>query len=313
MPVEPSSVSLISPAKINLGLRIVARRPDGYHDIESAFQMVSLADEIVLTATDGAVTCVVKGADLPTDQRNLAVKAALALKAHAGERRGAHISITKRIPVAAGLGGGSSNAAVTLLGLQRLWGLKIPGDVLHSLAASLGADVPFFLSTAAAWVEGKGDRLTPIPPLEGLGIVLVKPDFSVSTAWAYGEVTFGLTRATKALTMLRFLLEKKKFPEIGPYLHNDFEPLVERVYPKISSIRAALRDHGALGAALSGSGPTVFGLFPNSARAVASDLTRPGWFTVATEPITAWPEIMFAPVETGGQGGLSSLDGLPEG
>jgi 4-diphosphocytidyl-2-C-methyl-D-erythritol kinase len=311
--VEPPSIRLISPAKINLGLRIVARRPDGYHDIESAFQMVSLADDIVLTATDGGVACEVKGADLPTDERNLAVKAALALKAHAGKQHGAHISITKRIPVAAGLGGGSSNAAVTLLGLQRLWGLKLPPDVLHSLAASLGADVPFFLTAAAAWAEGKGDRLTPLPPLEGLGVVLVKPDFSVSTAWAYREVTFGLTGAAKALTMLRFLLEKKQFPEIGPYLHNDFEPLVERVHPKVSTIRAALRDQGALGVALSGSGPTVFGLFLDSARAVASELARFGWFTVATEPITAWPEMLLAPVETSGQGNVSSSGGFTEG
>ena len=294
------SIRLLSPAKINLGLRVVARRPDGYHDIESAFQMVSLADEIVLTAKEGPVTCEVEGAELPTDEENLAVKAALALKSHQGVEGGVHIAISKRIPVSAGLGGGSSNAAAMLLGLRKLWGLDISDGELHTLAARLGADVPFFLASPAAWAEGKGERLSPLPPLEGLSVVLVKPDVSVSTAWAYGEVTFGLTRAEKALSMLRFLLEMKRFQEIGPYLHNDFESLVEGVHPDIRTIRAALRDHGALGAALSGSGPTVFGLFLDSARAVVSSLERPGWFIVATEPVTDWPEMLFAPVKTKG-------------
>jgi 4-diphosphocytidyl-2-C-methyl-D-erythritol kinase len=302
--VGSSSLKLLSPAKINLGLRVLARRADVYHDIESAFQMVSLADEVVLTEQEEAVTCRVVGADLPTDDKNLAVKAALALKNHAGQQGGVHIEITKRIPVAAGLGGGSSNAAVTLLGLQRMWGLDLTRRELFGLGASLGADVPFFLSSSAAWAEGRGDELTPLPALEGLGLVLVNPGFQVSTAWAYGEVTFGLTRAEKALSMLRFLLEKKRFSEIGPHLYNDFESVVERAHPVIQEIRAALREHGALGATLSGSGPTVFGLFPDAAPAVASKIARPGWFAASTEPITDWPDMLFAPVETRGPGGM---------
>ena len=164
-------------------------------------------------------------------------------------------------------------------------------------------DVPFFLTAAAAWAEGKGDTLAPLPPLEGLGIVLVNPGFPVSTAWAYGKVTFGLTKATKALSMLRFLLEMKRFTEIGPHLHNDFEPLVERSYPDVAMIKEALSEGGALGVALSGSGPTVFGLFPDAVPAdVTSGLARPGWTVVATEPITDWEKVFVVPLETAGDG-----------
>ncbi len=301
--MDASSLSLRSPAKINLGLRVVARRPDGYHDIESALQMVALADEIVLTPQEERITCEVAGADLPADEDNLAVRAAHVLKAHAGVDRGVHITLRKRIPVGAGLGGGSSNAAAVLLGLRRLWDLAVPQEALVALGASLGADVPFFLTAAAAWAEGKGDALAPLPPLEGLGIVLVNPGFPVSTSWAYGEVTFGLTKATKALSMLRFLLEMKRFTEIGPYLHNDFEPLVERSYPDVAMIKEALSEGGALGVALSGSGPTVFGLFPDAVPAdVTSGLARPGWTVVATEPITDWEKVFVVPLETAGDG-----------
>jgi 4-diphosphocytidyl-2-C-methyl-D-erythritol kinase len=301
--VDATSLSLRSPAKINLGLRVVARRPDGYHDIESALQMVALADDIVLTRQEGRITCDVADADLPTDEDNLAVRAARALKAHAGVDRGVHIALRKRIPVGSGLGGGSSNAAAVLVGLQRLWGLDVSREALVELGASLGADVPFFLTSAAAWAEGKGDALTALPPLEGLGIVLVNPGFPVSTAWAYNEVTFGLTTAEKALSMLRFLLEMKRFTEIGPYLHNDFEPLIERSYPEVGIIRAALIEGGALGVALSGSGPTVFGLYPDAVPAdVTSGLARPGWTVVATEPITDWEKMFVVPLETAGDG-----------
>lgn len=301
--MDASSLSLRSPAKINLGLRVVARRPDGYHDIESALQMVALADEILLTPREERITCEVSGADLPADEHNLAVRAAHALRAHAGEDRGVHITLRKRIPVGSGLGGGSSNAAAVLVGLARLWDLNLPREVLLALGASLGADVPFFLTAAAAWAEGKGDTLTPLPPLEGMGIVLVNPGLSVSTAWAYREVTFGLTTAGKALSMLRFLLEMKRFTEIGPYLHNDFEPLVERSYPEVGIIRAALKEVGALGVALSGSGPTVFGLFPDTVPPdVTSDVARHGWTVVATEPITDWEKMFVVPLETAGDG-----------
>lgn len=301
--VDAPSLVLRSPAKVNLGLRVIAKRPDGYHDIESAFQMISLADEITLTLQEGLVSCEVSGASLPTDEANLAVKAAQALKAHAGVDSGVDISLKKRIPLGSGLGGGSSNAAAVLLGLNRLWDLSMDQEALVELGAALGADVPFFLTAAAAWAEGKGDELTPLPPLEGLSIVLVNPGFSVSTAWAYGEVTFGLTKAAEALSMLRFLLEMRRFKEIGPYLHNDFEPIVEQTYPEVSMIRAALREGGAFGVALSGSGPTVFGLFPEAA-SVESTLAvaRPGWTVTAIEPITDWERAFFVPLETAGEG-----------
>ncbi len=279
----------------------MGRRPDGYHNIETALQMVSLADEIVLTVRDGPITCEVGGAELPTDESNLAVRAARALKDRAGVDAGVHIAIRKRIPAAAGLGGGSSNAAVTLLGLKRLWGLEVSEAELLEVGSALGADVPFFLTAAAAWAQGRGDELTPLPPLEGAQVVLVTPRVSVATAWAYSHVTFGLTRAEKALTMLRFLLEKKQFSDIGPYLHNDFETLIERAHPEVTTIRAALRARGAFGVALSGSGPTVFGLFPEAASAAASEIARPGWYTVAAEPITDWPEFLCAQVETRGR------------
>lgn len=301
--MEALTLKLKSPAKINLGLRVAGLRPDGYHDIESALQMVSFGDEIALTSQRGGVSCEVTGAELPADERNLAVRAALRLKARARSGQGVHIALTKRVPIAAGLAGGSSNAAAVMLGLCRLWGLDISRQELLEIGAELGSDVPFFLTSAAAWAEGRGEVLSPLPPLEGMGIVLVNPGFQVSTSWAYREVNFGLTSAEKALNMLRFLLEKRRFTEIGPYLHNDFESLVEGAHPDIGAIRAALRAQGALGVALSGSGPTVFGLFPEAASAAAASLARPGWSTVATVPITDWPGALFAPLETTGQGG----------
>jgi 4-diphosphocytidyl-2-C-methyl-D-erythritol kinase len=284
---------LRSPAKVNLGLRIVERRPDGYHSIETALQMVSLADEIVLRLSEGPITCSVQGAELPTDQENLAVRAAYALRRLSGTQAGVHISLTKRIPVGAGLGGGSGNAAAVLLGLMKLWALDLSHQRLLELGASLGSDVPFFLTAASAWAEGRGEVLTPLPPMEGMAFVLATPPFRVSTEWAYPRVTFGLTRAEKALSILRLLLEKKRFTEVGPYLHNDFEPLIERAYPEIGVIRAEMLEQGALGVALSGSGPTVFGLFPDAAWAARVDLGRPSWTISVAEPVRDWPGVFF--------------------
>ena len=246
-----------APAKINLTLRVIKRRADGYHEITTVMQAVDLSDRIILDDADDLELCC-GAADLPTDARNLALQAALALRQAAGVARGARIELDKRIPVAAGLGGGSANAAGVLVGLNRLWGLRWSVERLDEIAATLGSDVPFFLRGGAALGTGRGEKLAALPA-RSLALVLVNPRFPSSTAEMYGRLTPAMYSDGAATRGLAGSLRRSP-ARIAASLYNGMEAAAAGVFPQIAQMRAALLAAGALGALMSGSGPTVFGV-----------------------------------------------------
>jgi 4-diphosphocytidyl-2-C-methyl-D-erythritol kinase len=270
-------LELNAAAKVNLALEVLKRRPDGYHEIATVMQTVDLSDRLVLEDSD-ALEVRTSAPGVPTDERNLAYRAAAALRSAAGISRGARITLDKRIPVAAGLGGGSTDAAATLIGLNRLWGLRWPEGRLEELAVGLGMDVPFFLRGGAALATGRGERLAPLGSTV-LGLVLVNPRFAVSTAEMYGRVTPAMysdgARAQEAADALR----THRPGRVAASLYNGLEAAARASYPQIGQMQAALVAAGALGAAMSGSGPTVFGVARSweQARQIRARVARGSW------------------------------------
>ena len=254
-------IHLRAPAKLNLYLRVLGKRPDGYHEIETLFERIDLADElsfgaapsgIALTCTDPALSC---GED------NLIVKAARLLQVVTGTSQGVRIHLVKRVPVAAGLGGGSSNAATALLGLNRLWQLGLPHARLMELAAQLGSDIPFFLSEAAFGVGcGRGERCEPLADVPPLAHVLVVPAERLSTKEIYANSRFNLTAPKPSIRMVQHALCNGSLSELAKGLWNDLEPEAIRRCPLIATIQSSLRALGCLAARVSGSGSSVFGL-----------------------------------------------------
>jgi 4-diphosphocytidyl-2-C-methyl-D-erythritol kinase len=266
--MEGHGVRMASPAKINLGLRILGKRPDGYHAIESIFQMLDLCDWLSFRPNaEGLIHLTCPASDLPTDERNLVVRAAHLLRQTTHVRQGVHITLENRIPIAAGLGGGSSNAATTLLSLNRLWGLNCPIATLHMLAAQLGSDVPFFLNGPTALVEGRGEVLSPLPPPAPWAGVLVNPRFGIPAGWAYAQFVGPSSATDHTMGTIQQALRTQDLELLAAAVVNDLEPGVGAVYPVIHAMQSALR---AMGAAtfMSGSGPTVCGLFHASADVV---------------------------------------------
>ena len=256
-----NSLTLSCPAKVNLYLKVVGRRPDGYHDLVTVMQPLTLADELILTlgAADIILDC--NRPDLPVDKNNLAIRAALAFQEATSESFGMHLRLTKNIPVAAGLGGGSSDAAGVLRGLNRLRGQPLDDNRLRQVARSLGADVPFFLLNGPALAQGIGDRLSPLK-LPTDWFVLVNPGFPVSTAWVYASLkpTFEAPDET--------FLNRLAYEHPARWLHNDLESVTLNRYPTLADLKQFLLTEGALGTLMSGSGPTVFGLFSEEGMAV---------------------------------------------
>ena len=264
-------MEILSHAKINLFLRIVGRRPDGYHDLVSLMCPVSLYDRMTVVCDGGwkgvSVRC--DHPDVPRDTDNLAGKAALAFQELYGRRTGremggVRITIQKKIPVGAGLGGGSSNAASVLTALNRHFGRPLPRDDILDAAAGIGADVPFFIDCQPALATGIGDRLTPCPGLPGYALLLVNPGFSVSTASVYKSLNLALTNCKKKHNYFNF---KAQFFDVERHLCNDLESVAAVKFPEIFDIKAELKSAGAINALMSGSGPTVFGLFSGAAAA----------------------------------------------
>lgn len=268
---------LSAAAKVNLALEILGRRPDGYHELATVMQTVDLSDRLVLEEADG-LDLVATTPGIPTDRTNLAWRAAEALREASGVGRGARITLDKRIPVAAGLGGGSADAAAVLLGLDRLWGLRWPRQRLAEVAATLGMDVPFFLRGGAALATGRGEALTPLAGGR-LALVLVNPQFPVRTAEAYARVTPAMYSDGSRARQMVEALGRGRAELVAASLYNGLEAAVRPVYPEIERLKAALLAAGALGAAMSGSGPTVFGIARSfeHARQVRARLTRGSW------------------------------------
>ncbi|HEY0081900.1 MAG TPA: 4-(cytidine 5'-diphospho)-2-C-methyl-D-erythritol kinase [Pyrinomonadaceae bacterium] len=285
-----ASFTLPSFAKINLTLRIHGRRADGYHEIETVFQTVTLHDRLTFTAHDGEgrleLACDAPG--VPCDESNLVHRAGTALCARYGTTRGARVNLEKRIPAGGGLGGGSSNAAVALVGLARLWRIETDRRALAEIGASLGADVPFFLTGGTALGTGRGTDIHPLADVPPQQLLIVTPRVRVSTAEAYKSLNaHALTKAVSPANLTVSRARAEISGSLQAALWNDFEPVVYRLHPEIERVRDALVAAGAGGALLSGSGASVFGLFENVRerdRAQGSLRVEAGWqvFACAT-------------------------------
>ncbi len=279
-----NAVKLSAPAKINYRLDVIRRRPDNYHDLRMVMQRIALHDEIEisLSAPPGIrVSCNRDG--VPSGPANIAWRAAEALFSRTNAEVGVDIFISKNIPVAAGLGGGSSNAATVLMGLNELLGLRLPDSELMSIGLKLGADVPFFIFRKTALAEGVGERLTEIEGLPQAWLVLVNPNIHVSTAWVYQNLQ--LTKDKVVDTLPKFC---NRVSDICSILLNDLEPVTIGRFPVIREIKELLLEKGAGGVLMSGSGPTVFAVFEteNDARKCHAEISGAStWFSTVTHTI----------------------------
>jgi len=271
-------------AKINIGLHVLGKRPDGYHNIETIFRLIDLYDDLEFVQDDEGIAFT---SDLPllsNDNTNLCIRAANLLRDLTGIHMGVEITLKKRIPLGAGLGGGSSDAAAVLKGLTKLWALDISTEELQTISATLGSDVPFFFTSQTAYATGRGERLTPFTVQIPYWILVVTPDIHVSTAWAYSNVRL---QQPQNRPDLRGLLETAidKPAILRADLANDFEESVFREFSEISKLKKKLLKEGAEFALMSGSGSSVFGFFSSEAKAkhLKSELSS-RCFVSITEP-----------------------------
>jgi 4-diphosphocytidyl-2-C-methyl-D-erythritol kinase len=279
-------LTLTAAAKVNLTLEVLGKRTDGYHEVATVMQTIDLTDRLTLEDAD-ALTLTTTTPDVPADGTNLALRAAAALCESAKIDRGVRVRLDKRIPVAAGLGGGSSDAAAVLLGLNRLWGLRWPVERLAEVAATLGSDVPFFLTGGVALGTGRGERLTPVTGM-AMALVLVNPGVPLSTAAVYGRVTPGMySDGSRAQTAIGALRTRNPF-KVAASLYNGLEAAAEGAFGDLARLRAALMSAGALGSLMSGSGPTVFGVARSfeQARQIRARLTRASWRSWAVRTVS---------------------------
>ncbi len=247
-------------AKINLTLDVLGKRPDGYHEVEMVMQSIGLYDCLEFTPVSEGITILVEGGDLPAGEDNLVHRAASCIRTHGGIRNGIEIRLKKSIPVAAGLGGGSADAAATLAGLNTIWGLGLTLRELMLLGEQLGSDVPFCLMEGTALARGRGEKLMRLPPCPSLGLVLVKPSFGVSTAAVYQACSPGKLKNKPGSGDMVEAIKKRDPGVIAERLYNALEPVTFAMHPEVLVIKEKLLEAGALGALMSGSGPTVFGL-----------------------------------------------------
>ncbi|MGZ3594275.1 MAG: 4-(cytidine 5'-diphospho)-2-C-methyl-D-erythritol kinase [Syntrophales bacterium] len=259
-------ISKLAPAKVNLYLRVLGKRSDGFHDISTLMQRISLYDELIFTRTDHGIRLSCPGSTIPEDNNNIVYRAADALLSRLPHPPGIHITIRKRIPVGAGLGGGSSNAATALVTLNELMDFHYNTDDLMKIGAKLGADVPFFIFGRTAWASGIGDRLRIAENIPPLWFVLINPGFEISTKAVYESLNLRLTKR----------VVNYKCPvlctvdEIVKGLHNDLELVTLVLHPILRYFKNILVQNGALGALMSGSGPTVMGIFMDEEGAIAA-------------------------------------------
>jgi 4-diphosphocytidyl-2-C-methyl-D-erythritol kinase len=268
---SPSEITVFAPAKINLILRILDRRPDGFHNLWSIMQTVALDDEVSIKICadrqDIQLRC--DATHLAADQSNLVYRAAAEVLARAQQSIGLEIDLRKRIPMGAGLGGGSSDAAATIIGLNRLLQLEWSPTQMADVGQSLGSDVPFFLFAPSAVVAGRGETVRPVVVEGARWVVLVNPGFGVNTKWAY-QVLAATRTAVTPLSLVQRELDRQSrvsWDQLIDAAENDFEAPVFAAHGKLREIKKILQAHGAEIALLSGSGATVFGVFVDEAHA----------------------------------------------
>ncbi|MBM4327215.1 MAG: 4-(cytidine 5'-diphospho)-2-C-methyl-D-erythritol kinase [Deltaproteobacteria bacterium] len=278
------SIRVRAPAKINLFLRVLKRREDGYHELETLFQAIDLWDELVVRKGVSRSRLEVPGRPDLERADNLVLKALLWLEKRTEARRPVDIRLMKRIPVAAGLGGGSSDAAATLLAVCRLFDLPLTEQDLLDGARELGADVSFFLKGGTAVGEGIGDRLTPAQLSLDYELVLLNPGFAVSTAAVYREFSRTLTEGERRSTLWKLL---RKGCSVSCLLHNDLQSVAEKLYPEIAQAQAFAREAASDAVLMSGSGPTVFGLVDREAQQIRAVRRRlpAQWTMTLTKPV----------------------------
>ncbi|TYP51656.1 4-(cytidine 5'-diphospho)-2-C-methyl-D-erythritol kinase [Thermosediminibacter litoriperuensis] len=257
-------VELEARAKINLTLDVLYKRPDGYHEVEMIMQTISLKDRIVITLLPGRDIRIVNSCrELPDGEDNLAFKAAKLMMDEFGLDAGVEIKLFKEIPIAAGLAGGSADAAAVLEGLNELFGLRLSKEALMRLGERIGADVPFCSMGGTALARGKGEQLTPLPPVPPMSLLLVKPPFAVSTKEVYSRLNIKSIKKRPDTEAVIKSIEKGDVDGISQGLCNVLEEVTFAQHPELEIIKAWLVERGALGSLMSGSGPTVYGIFEN--------------------------------------------------
>jgi 4-diphosphocytidyl-2-C-methyl-D-erythritol kinase len=271
-------------AKINLGLFVLRKRPDGYHDIATVFHRIDLFDEITFMESK-AISVSSNEPAAPGGDQNICFKAARLLQGSIGTRAGVAVTLNKKIPVGAGLGGGSSDAATVLSTLPSFWNASVSGDLLRQLAIQLGSDVPFFLLSGSAFASGRGENLEPMILDIPFTILLCHPNVHISTAWAYAHLH--LASQETEMDVARIVTTGMTNPGwLRENLRNDFEPVVFDAYPEVGRLKETMLRGGAAYASLSGSGSSVYGLFPDAepAAALGHSLALVGYRTFLTPP-----------------------------
>jgi 4-diphosphocytidyl-2-C-methyl-D-erythritol kinase len=293
---SPKCITVYAPAKVNLYLRVTGRRPDGYHDLVSIMQALDLYDEVEVERTGQGISVTCDEPGVPDGPGNIAYRAAEALMDRCPKDAGVSVRIKKNIPSAAGLGGGSSDGAAVMRAMQLLFGLDIPREEMFKIAATVGADLPFFLGWPTALAEGIGDILSPLDPPPLTWVVLVNPGIEVPTGWVYANLNLGLTKSSinTKLPQPDGWAEDRSL--IGPSLYNDLESVTVGRYPEIAKIKSELIDLGADGALMSGSGSTVFGLYGSEKAAMSAhdSIEAPGIRVIVTRTISRWPDARAA-------------------
>ncbi|MDL2280477.1 4-(cytidine 5'-diphospho)-2-C-methyl-D-erythritol kinase [Selenomonadales bacterium OttesenSCG-928-I06] len=262
-------LSIKAYAKINLAIDVIRKRPDNYHEVKMIMQSIDLFDIINLKDYDNDIKITSENKDVPLDETNLAYKAAQILKEYTNISQGVQINIDKKIPIAAGLAGGSADAAAVLIGLNKLWNLNLDLDILMKLGATLGSDVPFCLKGGTILATGRGEILTPLNNLPDLFVILVKPKFDVSTAWVYNNFARNKVKKTPNIENMIIGLKENNITKIVENSANVLESVTIEKYPEIEKIKEILNNEESLLTLMSGSGPTVFALIDNLAKATA--------------------------------------------
>lgn len=276
-------VKLKSYAKINLCLYVLKKRKDGYHEIFTVMQAIELCDEIFLSKISKGIKIECDDPEVPANSSNLAYKSAKFLLNEAKINSGVKIRIKKKIPVGSGLGGGSSNAAFTLMGLNRLFDLKFTRKKLHRIAEKVGSDVPFFLYSGQAVARGRGEKIKEIKLPKDYWIVLVKPNFKILTPNIYKKIKIDLTKEKKKI---KISFKKEDFFALLKKWRNDLEREVEKIFPQIEEIKDSLQEIGAIKVSMSGSGPTVYGIFEKKPKnKEVKKSFRGDWQIFMTRPI----------------------------
>lgn len=259
-------LEICSNAKINIGLYVLSKLKDGYHEIITLFQQIDLYDTLTFIKSNQGLKIITKHQQIPTGRENLIWKAFHLFKEKAEVRGGFEVHLKKRIPMGGGLAGGSSNAAVTLLAANKLWDNPLQKSELMKIAAQLGADVPFFIFDASAIGRGKGDILEQVNYNKNWWIVLLCPEVSISTKWVYSQTKFILTKIKK-ITNFRTLFENFDGNDLQDNVYNELEEIVFKRYPFLEMLKNQLKEMGAFYVSMSGSGSSIYGLFSEKERA----------------------------------------------